>query len=852
MFRTYAQTLVVLVSGLFLATSLQATTATLTPPSLTFGAQVENTTSAAKPATLKNTGTTTLTINSIGVSGAFAQTNNCGATLAPGHTCTINVTFTPTTTGPFSGTLTVTDNATHSPQTTSLSGTGILPVTLTPGSLSFGNQAIDTTSPAQQLTLKNNQSVTLTISNVRITNGFAETNNCGTTLGAGASCTINVTFTPTATGSYSGPLVITDNAPNSPQSAALSGTGVVDVSLTPSSLAFGNQPVNTSSATQNVTVTNNESTSVTVSSVTTPTGFSQTNNCTTLAGSGGFCTITVTFSPTSVTTYSGNLSVTDNAATGSPQTIPLSGTGINPAVSASFFGMDVNENNVVYSPNNPHDYWPGTTGTGASGVSFGTYRTLGSAIKWADIYDCSANGGLGEYVFNENPTSNALQKWASISSSQKMMFTAYYTPKCLLPTQYQGDTSCAFASQPGGCDLPGDVFTSANCPPYGSIPDCTWVTFITQLATYMNNTFPGQLGYIEVWNEPNNPKECNGNTGNCTAASLAQMVADAKTYAQAINSNIKIISPAVTGNPPPNGEDCTQVAETINVYLSTLLGESPSVLSNANFIAFHGYSGIPTIGGSSGYDPAAGASCEADLIASVQSVVTGVSSTPIQIYDTEGSWGTGGNAAIQGSSFPYQNQAEEAAFTGAYYLIQASNTVCSGTPCDGMAGFSWYGWDFDNQGTDPGSTGQFWDQWTLPSGALTPAGTAYTILYSWLNGASPVGPCTVTGGTAEVGVWTCYFNGPGTSTSLAVWDNSKSCLNVTSTCPYTHTNWPIPGTAGTYTEWRDLYTGAATQLNGATNVNIGLVPILLDNGTIPGAHPTPKKASNRVPRGKAR
>jgi hypothetical protein len=864
MFRRISQSLVVLISGLFLTSLLQATTATLTPTSLSFGAQVENTTSAAKPVTLKNTGSTTLTINSIGVSGAFAQTNNCGATLAAGHTCTINVTFTPTTTGPFSGTLTVTDNATNSPQTTSLSGTGILPVTLTPASLSFGNQAIDTTSASQQLTLKNNQSVTLTISNVRITNGFAETNTCGRSLGAGSSCTINVTFTPTATGSYSGPLVITDNAPNSPQSAALSGTGVVDVGLSPGSLAFGNQVVNTSSTAQVITVTNNEPTSITVSSITTPTGFSQTNNCTTLAG-GGTCMINVTFSPTAVTTYSGNLTITDNAASGSTQTVPLSGTGINTPVPASFFAMDINQNSTINPPNNPNDPWPGTAGTGASGVSFGTYRTLGSGIKWADLYDCTN----GAYYFDEDATNNILHKWATLANpKQKMMFTAYYTPNCLLPSQYQNDTSCAFSSQPGGCDLPGDVLTSTSCPGFGTILDCTWVTFISHLTTYMNTNFSGQLGYIEVWNEPNVPSECNGNPGNCTQASLAQMVEDANTTAKGIISGVQIISPAVTAVKPSSG-DCTGTAATIASYLNGLLSQTPAIATYADLIGFHGYVEIPTLqtAGSGKPDPAVGASCINDLInAPTNGTTSGVRTVVSQyttknIIDTEGSWGANCktmnctylpdswiNGLTQTSS-TQQVAAEQAAFAGQYYLIQASNTLCptGDSTCNPMAGLSWYGWDFDNQGTDPGSTGQFWDQWTAPSGALSPAGTAYTILYSWLEGASPNGVCTST--SSATGVWTCYFSGSGTSASLAVWDNSKSCIG-TGSSPCTFSSYSFP--ANTYTEWRDLYGNAPTQLSGATTVNIGLVPILLDNGTVPGAHTAgAKTASNKVLHGKA-
>jgi hypothetical protein len=393
--------------------------------------------------------------------------------------------------------------------------------------------------------------------------------------------------------------------------------------------------------------------------------------------------------------------------------------------------------------------------------------------------------------------------------------------------------------------LPGDVLTNQ-----GNGIDYTYKTFLTDLLTYLTNTSyfltKWPTIYIEVWNEPNVITECNPTTstnpGNCTAAALAQMVADAKSIASGFpNANIKIISPAVTGTQPG---DCTQTGtnETINSYLSTLLSQTPSVLSYADYIGFHGYSEIPTLSGT--YDPAAGASCEADLVASVQSVVSGDTSASIPIYDTEGSWGTGGDAAIQGSSNQNQDNAEEAAFTGAYYLIQASNSACATntSPCDGMGGFSWYGWDFDNQGTDPGSTGQFWDQWASPSGALTQAGSTYEILYSWLNGASPVAPCFLQPGNTNtvIGVWTCQFEGTGSAAGLAVWDSSQSCKGVSSQCPYSHTNWTIPSSLGTYTEWRDLYTGAVTQLNGATTVNVGLVPILLDNGTVPGVVRLPK------------
>src|SRR5207302_1809782 len=134
------------------------------------------------------------------------------------------------------------DNATGSPQTAGLTGTGTAPVvSLTPTSVPFGNQRINTTSAAQTVTLTNSGSAALTISGITITGtnagDFGQTNNCPispATLAANGSCTISVTFTPTATGSRSGTLSVSDNATGSPQTASLSGTGTAPVaSLSP-------------------------------------------------------------------------------------------------------------------------------------------------------------------------------------------------------------------------------------------------------------------------------------------------------------------------------------------------------------------------------------------------------------------------------------------------------------------------------------------------------------------------------------------------------------------------------------------------------------------------------------------
>lgn len=96
---------------------------------------------------------------------------------------------------------------------------------VSPSSLTFAGQQVGTTSPAQTVTLSNTGSVSLAISSITTSGDFAQTNDCGSSMATGDSCTVSVTFTPTTGGTNSGGLSFTDNADNSPQTVALSGTG---------------------------------------------------------------------------------------------------------------------------------------------------------------------------------------------------------------------------------------------------------------------------------------------------------------------------------------------------------------------------------------------------------------------------------------------------------------------------------------------------------------------------------------------------------------------------------------------------------------------------------------------------
>jgi hypothetical protein len=215
---------------------------TVSPAKLNFGNETLSVKSTAQTITIVNEGTSVLSISSITVGNTdFAETDNCvGTVTANGGTCTINVTFTPAATGAVTSQLTLTDNATGSPQNLTVTGTGVTTssaVTLSPTSLTFASQAVGTISAPQTVTITNTGSSTVNISSISVTGNFQESNTCGAindVLSAGQSCAVNVTFAPTGSGALSGALSVNDTATGSPQTAALGGTGAAQFSLSSS------------------------------------------------------------------------------------------------------------------------------------------------------------------------------------------------------------------------------------------------------------------------------------------------------------------------------------------------------------------------------------------------------------------------------------------------------------------------------------------------------------------------------------------------------------------------------------------------------------------------------------------
>ena len=315
----------------YISVTGSTSTVGVTPASVAFGSQAVGVASAAQAVTVTNIGSALLTISAVSASGPFTETNDCTTVpLEPTANCVINVAFNPIAPGPDIGALTITDSAAGSPQIVLLTGAGVAaPVaSLSTTTLTFPTTTVAATSPAQTITITNTGGAGLTISNVTATGNFAQTNNCPTSLAGGSSCSVSVTFTPTAPGNLYGTVVITDNAANSPQTVTLSGVGAAApvVSLSATSLTFTSQALGSTSAPQTITMTNTGTAALTISSITVTGDFAELNTCGSGLAPAASCAINVTFTPTATGSRTGLLTITDNAA-GSPQVVNLGGGG---------------------------------------------------------------------------------------------------------------------------------------------------------------------------------------------------------------------------------------------------------------------------------------------------------------------------------------------------------------------------------------------------------------------------------------------------------------------------------------------------------------------------------------------
>jgi hypothetical protein len=299
-----------------------------TPTSVNFGGVTVGKPSVVQKITYTNKSTTAVTFTSVTTNNTeFAVTSNtCTGSLAAGKSCIVSLTFTPTTVGLQSTTLSVVDSDVTSPQLIPLRGTGD-GTSLSASSLAFGGVVIGSTS-SMSVTVSNVGTKTLTNVSESIagTNmaDFTKTTTCGTSLAVGTNCMVTVTFKPSISGAESATLTFKDNEGSF--LVTLSGTGDGS-SLTPSSLNFGT--VTRGSTDSMMATLKNVGTATLTSIAANVTGtnsadFTFTTTCGTTLAVGVSCTYTVTFKPSIAGAESGSLNVTDTEGT---FTVALSGTG---------------------------------------------------------------------------------------------------------------------------------------------------------------------------------------------------------------------------------------------------------------------------------------------------------------------------------------------------------------------------------------------------------------------------------------------------------------------------------------------------------------------------------------------
>jgi len=307
------------------------------PTKLSFNNEQVGSTTASQTVTLTNKGNTTLNIAGITTSADYPMTTTCGATLASLGTCTITVSFAPSFPGAISGTLTIQGSVTGDFLLVPITGTGQFPMATSPAALTFPSTAVGKTSAAQTVTVINQSPVTQTFT-------FSATGNynavgsgtapCGSSLTAGAKCTVAVTLTPTQSGAINGSFIVTATSGSTfiPQITSLAGTGsggaTLPLSFSPASLLFDSPALGFSSLPKTVTATNTTASALNLT-LTASTDWTESGTGTAPCGgalaAGASCTFAVVFTPSVLGYFNGSISIATGS--GNPVIYDLEGLG---------------------------------------------------------------------------------------------------------------------------------------------------------------------------------------------------------------------------------------------------------------------------------------------------------------------------------------------------------------------------------------------------------------------------------------------------------------------------------------------------------------------------------------------
>jgi hypothetical protein len=382
------------------------------PQSLSFG-NVQVGSSQTLAESLSNSGGSNLTISQANLMGTgFTLTGlTLPTTLVPGQSVAFSLTFTPQSSATVSGSLSITSNGSNPSLAIGITGTGVLtPGTLNanPSGLSFGNVQVGN-NQSLPVTLTNSGGSSVTISQANLSSSSFNVNGLTLplTLNVGQSSAFNVVFSPQGAGSLTGSLAIVGNASNSALNIPLSGTGVTPATLSanPTSLSFGSVATG-SSQTLSETLTNSGGSALTISQITTSgTGFSFSGvNPPITLNPGQNLTFSATFTPTTVGSITGALSVTSTASNPS-LSLALSGSGVTTGVlavspaSVSFgsvtVGKSVSQTGTLTASNAPvtvSSIWANSSEFTVSGISVPTTIAAGSSATFNVVFAPQASG----------------------------------------------------------------------------------------------------------------------------------------------------------------------------------------------------------------------------------------------------------------------------------------------------------------------------------------------------------------------------------------------------------------------------------------------------------------------------
>ena len=327
-------------------------TLSISPGSFDFGNQAVGAASAAQDFTITNSTSQSVTFTAIGFTGAnssdFSDTTDCGTTLVSSAVCKVHVTFTAGAVGARSGSLSLSDDAPGTPQMVGLTGTGVnaSAVRLSATTITFPGETVGMASTPQSVMLTNTGNVTLNIASIAVTGTnagdftLAPAGSCGATVAVHDTCTVNVTFTPSAVGARNAAVTLTDDALDTPQSITLSGQGLLQLTadLSATNLTYSGAGVGSTSASQMVTLTNNGNAPLAIAGIVTGGAnigdFAVSNTCTSPIAAGAHCSISATFTPSASGARTATVTISDNAAS-SPQVITLQGNGQDYSLSLS-------------------------------------------------------------------------------------------------------------------------------------------------------------------------------------------------------------------------------------------------------------------------------------------------------------------------------------------------------------------------------------------------------------------------------------------------------------------------------------------------------------------------------------